>query len=326
MAEIIKRAKPKPVKAKKAAQSTEQVAPILQADDFRVPEERQALLKGAGLSAGISALLLLIALAIAAKLGAIIIIIVALWIIAPHGWLLWRVYQEKKQWATLMIAGSMPSPANRLKPQTISHEICRVLKYCPAQPIEVMVVPGKPAILTIGQTIVVTDELYQLTSDRDLLVLILHEIGHHFAKHLPLLPLARNAPSGDAMILGLMLPALPWFSALRDWMLLAEVTADRLVLIMKPDINLVTLGVIKEIVLMSPDSESRTHLVRFLGQADASIDRGEQLMISNEITTLFRANPDAEARVENLRTWSESAGYQAAVKRLHEGLAAKPAS
>ncbi len=295
------------------------------ARDFRVPDERQALMKGVLGSVGIVGVLLGVAIPVSARvpmpLGAIILGLIILWVLVPFGLLGVRASLERTRWRTAQ-STPLPFPPNRINPQEVVRTICRLLRMgnCP----EVLLVPGRPAIRSLDGRILITDELYTQTTDRDLQVLLIHELAHHFAGHIPLLPYALMTPTGDAesWLRPVLLPGLPLYIALEDWLLNADITADRLILLIKPDINLAILGVLKELVFAAPESVARTNLVRFLGTAEGILDRGEQFMVGHQLSDLLHIHPEAESRVANLRAWLGAEGYSQAAKRLRDNVGA----
>ncbi|MHB9024528.1 MAG: M48 family metalloprotease [Armatimonadota bacterium] len=309
-----------------AQQSQDKAPPVpgLRADDFRVPNERTVLLQGAALTVAIAAALLLIVVLMGLRMspvvGGIFIGVFAVWVIAPHAWLWVRARKLALSWTASALV--MPPPTRR-PPQTLAHDICLIIA---ANEPQVRLVPGKPTIASLPGVIYLTEELYQQTADRDLLMLLLHEIGHLYAGHLRLLSLARALPpealEGWWQAVALA-PALPWLHALREWALWADVTADRFALILKPDLDLALLGVMKQEVLCSPDSQSRTHLIRFLSTADGMLDRGERFLIGNEITDVLSERPELDTRISNLRAWKESEVFPVVTQHLRATLAAR---
>jgi Zn-dependent protease with chaperone function len=299
----------------------------LSAEDFRVPNEQTALWLGAVLSGGIAMVTLLffaiVGMHLPPTVSWIIVAIMAGWIVWPHIWLWLRARQGTAQWAALASTAIAP-PRTRVQPQTMVHDICVIIDA--GQEPKVRIVPGQPAIASLPGFIYLTEELYQQTADRDLLMLLLHEAGHLFAGHVPFLPLARALPvealEGWWQVI-VLAPALPWLHALREWSLWADVTADRFSLIIKSDIDLALLAVMKQEVLCAPDSQSRAHLLRFLGAADSMLDRGEQFLIGTEITDMLSERPELDTRIANLRAWQDSEVFTAAVQRLRKTVAAR---
>jgi len=321
MAEVIRRAKP--AKPKPEAEKPKVPIGLLLPRDFRVPEENKGLLQGFGVTGAIAVVVLVILGFFAAKLPApastVVTAFLFLYVLAPFLYLIVRGSFETVAWKKLL-SQPLPFPSERTNPQQIATQISKLL-WLPRE-IETILVPGKPALLTIGNTLIMTEGLYQATSDRDLQILLLHEITHTFAGHTLLLPYARAVPRGEtnAILRMIMATGLPLFSALEQWMVWCDVTADRFVLLVKMSVDQAILGVIKETTLMSPDSESRRHLLRFLIDADGIVDRGEQFMITTEINSLLHAHPEAETRIANIRVWREAEAFNEAAKLLRESV------
>jgi Zn-dependent protease with chaperone function len=326
MAEIVRRSKPKPQKAVKAPRPA--AAARLRPADFRVPEEPKSLLMGGLVSLAIAVIIPLLFFVMFKKLpepaNVIVPGIAILWVLAPHGYVLLRGMGESGKYRKAL-AMPLVFPPTRTDPQLIVTQIAALLGI--RRELTVVLVPGKPALVTLGTTIIMTEGLYSATIDRDLQVLLLHEIAHHFCGHSALLPYAKAVPTAenDPVLRAFFFPALFWFVALEQWMLWADVSADRLVLLVKLNVDLAILGVIKETALMSPDSESRTHLLRFLTAGeDALIDRGEQFAITTEINSLLHAHPDAESRIANIRDWRIAESFEFAARKLRESVEPSP--
>ncbi len=325
MAELIRRSKPKTPKAPKPMP----VAVRLRPTDFRVPEEPKSLLVGALVTLAITVLIPLLFFIVFKKLpdpaNVIVPGITVLWVLCPHGIIILRGMQESSRWRNLL---QMPLsfPRERTDPQLIVAQICALLGI--RRDFAVVLVSGKPGLVTLGNTIIMTDSLYNATIDRDLQVLLLHEISHTFCGHTALLPFAKGVPSveNDTMIRTVLFPGFFWFTALEQWLLWADVSADRLVLLVKLNVDLAILGVIKETALMAPDSDSRTHLLRFLTAGeDALIDRGEQFAITTEINSMLHTHPDIESRIANIRDWRAAESFEFTARRLRENVESPPA-
>lgn len=296
--------------------------------DIRVSDEYKVLIQGALASIVIIALVFFAIVPMVMRLpqpaNLLVLLVLAAWVLGPYAWLGYRAYQESARWKAALQTPLCFPDHPRQNPQRLTEQLCTVLGI--ANVPTVVMVPGRPQFLTLGSQLLITEDFYIQTTDRDLLTLLIHELGHHFVGHLPLLPLARALPAQNAdepvpaYLTFFLLPALPAMRALEDWALWADVSADRLVLLIKPDVNLGVLGIIKQMVLTSPDSEKRANLVRFLGAADGMVDRGDELLVSNELTGVLRNNPAIESRIENVRAWAASEGYTVAMARLREGV------
>jgi enamine deaminase RidA (YjgF/YER057c/UK114 family)/Zn-dependent protease with chaperone function len=268
------------------------------------------------------AFFLWVALKLPAPAGWIIFALAMLWMLGPYLWL-WLRSRARLARLRRLLTNQVTAPAEREAPTVIVREIARVLTL-PELPL-VALVRGKTAIDSLPDFILVSDELYRLTSDRDLQWLLLHELAHHAAGHVPLLALAAAVPPSDSEgpVRLAMLPILPVVRALEEWATWADITADRLALVVHPVLELAITGVLQQTAFAAPESVLRTRLIQFLAREDA-VDPGETVVANQAITELLSLHPDADLRVTNLRAWQEHPTFKELAQHGREKLASLP--
>ncbi len=301
----------------------------LQAAHVRVPQETEPLLKGLIGNAVILILALGATLPFAlnpktATVGWVLFGAAMLWVFAPYCWLLARMNRLISSWKQLAASGSVSVPESRQHPQMMVNDICR---HVPLATIPTVVITpgGDPALMSAGNAIYLTEALYAQTNDRQLHWLLMHEVGHVFAGHLPLAPLAAGVATTEieGALRILILPILPLVLALEEWAHWADVTADRLTLVINPDLNLATMGVLLQVVITFPMGEIRARITRFIA-AEGQVDPGEEVGFNQAYNDLLFIRNDAATRIKNLHEWRDHAAYRAARELVRARLGALP--
>lgn len=304
----------------------------LRPSHIRVPEESDPLAKSIVLNLVIIAIVAGITLpfalsrnAIMSQIGWCIFGLLMAWVFIPFCWLLVRAAGVTSAWKKLTAeASNAIVPDTRLSPQSIMNEICR---FVPVASIPtVYLVPGdEPALITLRGQVIITESLYRMTKDRELQWLFLHEVGHIFAGHIGLLPLAVAVPQADIEngVRLLMLPILPLLTGLEEWALWADVTADRLTMVANPDFNQTTLGILRHVILSYPEGETRRRISRFV-DSEGQVEHGDQVGVNQSITDLLYARHDADTRITNLREWKDHPAYREALALMQTRMGTLP--
>lgn len=322
---------PRPKSTAAPARTVEETT--LQPSLVRVPQESEPILKAVLVLFFILCVIASISLPFAFSRKELVSIIgwcvfaaLTAWLVLPLFWLMIRANGFVAGWKLLTKdASNAIVPDTRQSPQSMMNEICRYVPL-PAIP-TVMLVPGDdPGIMSLPGQVIITEGLYRKTQDRELQWLFIHEIGHYFAGHINGMPLAAAIPGDDEHVLRLlMLPLLPLNLALEEWALWADVTADRLAMVVIPDYNRAVLGVLRHTLLSLGDESYSARIARFV-DAEGQVEPGEQVGVNQAITDLRYNRHDADQRLTSLSEWKEQPAYREVLQILQDRLGILPSA
>lgn len=303
----------------------------LQPLHVRVPQESEPILKSVLVLLFIFIAIAVISLPFAfsrkevvSLVGWCIFGVLAAWMVLPFIGLLVRMSGIVSGWKALTKdASNAIVPDTRQSPQAIMNDICRSVPLS-AIP-TVLLVPGDIAgIMSLPGQVIITEELYRKTTDREMQWLFVHEVGHFFAGHIGTLPLAAAVPSEDEHLTRmLMLPLLPLCLALEEWALWADVTADRLAMVVIPDYNRAVLGVLRHVLLTLNEETFAARITRFV-DAEGQVAPGDHVGVNQAITDLRYNRHDADQRLTSLSEWKEQDAYRNVLQIMQERMGTLP--
>lgn len=150
-----------------------------------------------------------------------------------------------------------------------------------------------------------------LLEKEELQFLLAHELGHIRFKHVEKLMLSRNLPTFLRMIPGASLIAKPLEASLARWQQYAELSADRIGLLMVEDIN-VAIRTLMKLSGVPPKFYSQMNPEAFLEQHEEfkTLDDDTMGKSARIFSQLNKSHPWTVVRAAVLNKWMESGEYE----------------
>ena len=200
---------------------------------------------------------------------------------------------------------------------------------------DLLLAEGLPEVTIIGKTLRLTQTLRSTVSDEELAGLIGHELGHLKAGHLGLLGLISRMQQLDPLLrytLGLPMTILA--STLRNWVPLAEQTADRVALLLTQNQKAYGSAIMKLAIAGSggqvqyretdgwrdveatAEEVSTAELGQYLSRkGDLALEGGE-LTAHFRLGEFIRQHPEVQERINELTRYADSPEFRATLEKM----------
>ncbi len=192
---------------------------------------------------------------------------------------------------------------------------------------------GNPQLRILGSRpafVVLTQETLESLEVPEVDCLVLRSMMHARQKHVGRLALGRFLSDTPPAARILAWPVLFYNFLLRMWWQdLAEQTADRLVLLLTRNPNLLKSALLKMHVVNNPMMEEQQITVedveKFLSQKGEIGTRGDEISLQYKIGQAIHDNEYLGDRIEQIDDWAKSPDFKAAVEKLQAAQAKKKA-
>jgi len=168
-------------------------------------------------------------------------------------------------------------------------------------------------------TIVASDELTRVTTDDELATLVAREVGHIKSGHVRMAFVAHFMRRANIIVKVLLFPITFLSIVLRGWLVLIDVTADRVAVLVTGRPALVNETLVKLAVTADRTAEiSPEELDAFLGSStDISTD-AQQIERHYKMGEFLSKHKALRERIEEVREFPKSDEGQAAIQKMEE--------
>ena len=181
---------------------------------------------------------------------------------------------------------------------------------------EVAVVAEAQEIATLGNTIVVPQEMQQRLSPAEMWSLIARQMGHVKAGSVRLRNLCRRVDQEKLILLrGLGLPLRPLARALAHWRWHTELTADRMALVLTRDRKVVAAALLKGAV-GGADGVSVAEIDEYLKRPGSLTVHSAEVTTHFKLGQVLRDRGELMHRLRGIAQYAESEEYKQACERL----------
>jgi len=176
----------------------------------------------------------------------------------------------------------------------------------------------------LGKTIVVPANLRQSLDDPELWATLAIMLGHLHAGHAPTMTLLRTAAAESSPILRpVLLPVRVWAMLLGAWSQYAEMTADRVAMLLTRDRKVVSSAVLKGAVRGSEEGISQEEISSYLARAGGMQAEGSDVTTHYRLGEFLRARPWVTSRLKAIGAYATSEDFKRDLERLAQASAGR---
>lgn len=171
------------------------------------------------------------------------------------------------------------------------------------------------AVATVRNTILLPVTLWQRLSPAELQALAGREIGHIKAGNVALRSLCRRLEAEQSPLRLLAVPLLPLAGALSSWRLYADLSADRMALILTRDRRSLAAALLKQ--ALAPDGGvSDTAIDEYLGREFGVSSNRAEVIMHFKLRDVLQARGDLLQRLRAIGLYLDSQEYRDACAKL----------
>ena len=179
-----------------------------------------------------------------------------------------------------------------------------------------------PGVLVVGQRIAMPADLVRELSDAEQWALLAHELAHMRCGHTFWLNLMRRSRQASGLLLVPALPAQVVARGLALWEPFADLSADRLALILTRDQKMLGQALLKQVAFQEPEMEiSGAEIVEYLQRPGGLQAEGTEVTTHYKLGQLLRDHKDLHERLRQFAAYAGSDGYKRAVAQIEEATA-----
>jgi Zn-dependent protease with chaperone function len=281
------------------------------AADFVHPDERRARLIGIGIGAGV----FLVILGLTA-LTPIRMQLMPAW----AGWTLialayYAIGLERQE----LRPATRPGPGRqRSAPSELTDMVNKQARLVGvvAQP---AVTPQGAEIMTVRNTVLVPEQLPGRLSPGELWALIGREMGHIKARHVGLGGLCRRVVGERrALARALRLPLIPLVRGLANWRWLAELSADRMALVLTRDRKVLAAALLKQAIVGEQDITS-AEIDEYLSRHGGLTAQSAEVTTHFRLGEVLREREDIMFRLRAIAQYADAEEFKRACEKLDAG-------